>query len=184
MTNSTKKPKFIVRVATTEDITDCNQLDSTNQTDYVWQMRFHTDDHSAQIKFDKIRLPRTMTITYPYNPDTIGIMLNSCDYLLVASYQDEIIGFISGMLERWREACVITNLVVHEQTRHKRIGRALLRAMKRIALENTCQQLTTTVQTKNYPAIAFFKKQGFTYCGYNDQYYQNGDIGIIFSLVL
>jgi hypothetical protein len=40
------------------------------------------------------------------------------------------------------------------------------------------------MQSKNYPAIAFCKKQGMAYCGYSDRYYANQDIALFFGLHL
>ena len=49
------------------------------------------------------------------------------------------------------------------------------RNVNRVLLEMT---------TKNYPAIRFAQKLGFSFCGYNDRYYTNQDIAIFFAKVL
>jgi len=38
----------------------------------------------------------------------------------------------------------------------------------------------TVVQSKNYPAIQFLTRHGFRFCGYNEQFYRNRDIGLYF----
>jgi ribosomal protein S18 acetylase RimI-like enzyme len=38
--------------------------------------------------------------------------------------------------------------------------------------------------TKNYPALCFYQKLGFQFCGYNDSYYANQDIALFFVLAL
>jgi hypothetical protein len=37
------------------------------------------------------------------------------------------------------------------------------------------------MQSKNYPAIQLAQKLGFDFCGYNDNYFDNQDIAILFS---
>jgi ribosomal protein S18 acetylase RimI-like enzyme len=36
-------------------------------------------------------------------------------------------------------------------------------------------------QTKNHPAICFYRKHGFVFCGFNDRYYTNQDIALFFA---
>jgi ribosomal protein S18 acetylase RimI-like enzyme len=38
--------------------------------------------------------------------------------------------------------------------------------------------------TKNYPALCFYQKLGFQFCGFNDHYYANQDIALFFALGL
>jgi len=37
------------------------------------------------------------------------------------------------------------------------------------------------LQSKNHPAISFFQRHGFKFCGYNERYYRNQDIGLYFG---
>ena len=86
------------------------------------------------------------------------------------------------MLNLWHNTFNINNIIVQPNVRRKGIAKLLLKTAKLVALQNQCNQLTITLQTKNYPGIKFAQKQGFTFCGYNDRYYPNGDIALIFSL--
>ena len=78
----------------------------------------------------------------------------------------------------------IRNLIVHRDYRRQGVASALLRAARHWALDNELSKLTLETQTKNYPAIRFAQKHRFTFCGYNDRYYSNGDIAVFFSLNL
>lgn len=179
-----EKSPLIVRPAEPEDITLCCQLNGAYQTDYVWQMYLQEGEQTVQITFNRVRLPRTMAVAYPYSEDDLRLMFEQAPYLFVASYEDEIMGCIDGILEVGRRSLDINNLIVHRQVRRQGIGRLLLKAVRTLALQSNCRYLTITVQTKNYPAIEFFRKIGFVYCGYNDKYYNNGDIALVFSLKL
>ena len=34
------------------------------------------------------------------------------------------------------------------------------------------------LQTQNDPAIRFFQRHGFAFCGFNDRYYSSGSVGL------
>jgi hypothetical protein len=37
------------------------------------------------------------------------------------------------------------------------------------------------MQSKNYPAMMLAQKHGYEFCGYNDRYYPNQDIALVFG---
>jgi hypothetical protein len=37
------------------------------------------------------------------------------------------------------------------------------------------------VPTKNYPAVAFVRSEGFNLCGYTDYSFSNGDVMLMFA---
>lgn len=177
-------PAFCVRPATDDDIVICSRLDASYNTDYVWQMVFEEGDRTVQSTFTQVRLPRTMAVSYPHASDNLFDLLERVDCLLVASYSDDVVGYISGILEPWRNTCVIPAFVIHPQARRKGVGKRLLKMVIAWATHQDCKQITFTAQTKNHPAIQFAKRYGFVLCGYNDRYFLNGDIALTFSLTL
>ena len=84
----------------------------------------------------------------------------------------------------WHDTFVINVFVVHSQVRRRGVGKLLLKTVKHLALQQRAKRLTVAVQTKNHPAIEFAQQQGFVFCGYNDRYYPNGDIALMYSLTL
>ncbi len=189
MTNSTitseqESIPFSIRLAELDEISVCAQLDASYQTDYVWQMNLQESERAIQSAFTQVRLPRTMPVAYPYMPDVLFAMFEGASCLLTAYYYDEIIGCLSGNLELWHNTFVIHNLIVHPQVRRRGVGKQLLKAARNWAYQNACQNLAAIMQTKNYPAIQFAMDEGFVFCGYNDKFYSNGDIALIYSLSL
>jgi ribosomal-protein-alanine N-acetyltransferase len=75
----------------------------------------------------------------------------------------------------------IFNLVIAPSYRQQGAGSQLLQAAQSWAASQGLGQLTLELQTKNHPAISFAQKHGFQFCGYNEQYYPNGDITLFFS---
>jgi hypothetical protein len=49
------------------------------------------------------------------------------------------------------------------------------------AMEQNLVRITVETQTKNYPCIKLCQKAGLEFCGFNDQYFQNKDIALLFS---
>lgn len=176
---------FYVKVAEADDILLCSQFDASYQTSHVWQMNLSTEDErSLRCAFTRVKLPRMMPVSSPYSVAETQAILEQADYVFVAWYQNQIIGYVSGDVESWRQTVTVNLLTVHPQIRRKGVGKLLLKMVKNAAQQYRCKYLAVTVQTKNYPAIEFAQKHGFVFCGYNDRHYPNGDIALNFSLAL
>ena len=60
------------------------------------------------------------------------------------------------------------------------VGTALLARGMQHARQQGLGHMMTVVQSKNYPAIQFLARHGFRFCGYNERFYRNRDIGLYF----
>ena len=69
----------------------------------------------------------------------------------------------------------------HPDLRRQGIGSALLLATHEWGLAHESRNLVLEIQPKNYPAIRMAQKLGFEFCGYNDRYFANRDIGLFFA---
>jgi len=56
----------------------------------------------------------------------------------------------------------------------------LVRHARQWAWEQKLQTILVEATTKNYPALCFYQKLGFQFCGFNDHYYINQDIALFF----
>lgn len=184
LTPQSEKSSFHIRLANEEDIPHCAELDGSYTTDYVWQMHFWEDERTVRSTFSQVRLPRTMEVSYPYNPVDLLSIFQQTNYLFSSCYGETVIECVAGEIEHWQHAFVINHLIIHPDVRRKGVGKQLLKRIRSFARQETCKRLFIALQTKNYPAIQFAQKQGFVFCGYNDKYYANGDIALIFSLSL
>ena len=175
---------LVVRLARPKDRLACSRLEGTYQTDYVWQMHLQEGTQTVQVTFNRIRLPRLMPVDYPYSAAVLEKTFDQSPCLLTAYYRDQLLGCLDGSIEVPRQAFNIQNFIVHPQARRRGVGQYLLESAKTLARKYGCRQMTLTLQTKNNPAITFAQKTGFVYCGYNDLYFENGDIALTFSLKL
>jgi len=164
------------------DVNVCYQMNKTYTTDYVWQMQTRENGRTTEVRFDAVRLPRSMRVEYPRSPDELIEHWQRDDcFLIIRNLEDEVAGFIDAQARTWQDLLWISNLVIEPRYRRQGLGTKLLKAATRWAVEHNLRQLTLEVQTKNYPAICFAQNHGFQFCGYNERYYPNGDIALFFA---
>lgn len=66
------------------------------------------------------------------------------------------------------DECYVINLTVEEGQRRKGVGSLLMQYIINRAHEYGCNRIVLDVRKDNYPAIAFYKKWGFTTAGCSD----------------
>jgi ribosomal protein S18 acetylase RimI-like enzyme len=176
---------MMVRAAQLADLNACYEMDKSYATDHVWQMQSHSDGRSVDARFDVVRLPRPMEVDYPRHPDELldNWRQEQC-FLVEVDEAEQALGFVDMAAQAWHSTAWVRNLAVHKDHRRQGVATSLLRAARTWAGDNGLTRIMAEAQTKNYPAIRLFQKHGFTYCGYNDRYYTNGDITVFFLLRL
>jgi ribosomal protein S18 acetylase RimI-like enzyme len=181
MSNSSS---IYVRPARASDFDMCVQLDRISTTDHVWQMVFDDSEDTLAASFRPLQLPRSMNFPYPRSGE--GLLqtwrVSACSF--VAVWDRQVVGYGCARDEPTQSLCWITDIIVDRPLRRQGIGSKLLQAVRRWALDNNLRCIITEAQTKNYPAIRFYKKQGLAFCGYNELYYPNQDIAVFFGEVL
>jgi GNAT superfamily N-acetyltransferase len=187
---------MLLRLATLADLKACVALDADSQTDHVWQMEERQDKEGITVRFQTVRLPRLMRVTYPRRRDDLVSCWKSGSYVLVAGeprIQDleagpqedrlaQVYGYCQLDALAWQDTGWISHLVVARSRRRQGIGAAMLKASRLWGRKNKLARLMVAVQTKNYPGICLCEKFGFVFSGFNDHYYPNRDIALFFSL--
>lgn len=179
-------PEIQLRSANAIDIASLMALEHNYSTDYVWQINVQqSDEGEIDVNFREVRLPRAMRVEYPHSPSQLQDDWKHCHALLVAELppdqRNEIVGYVGLMKNRLPAAAWITDLVVADRIRRRGVGTALILAAQDWAREQGCHRLIFEMQPKNYPAINLAQKLGFTFCGYQDRYFANQDIGLFFT---
>ncbi|MBC7223194.1 MAG: GNAT family N-acetyltransferase [Anaerolineae bacterium] len=170
-----------IRPAQLEDLPACAQLDGSYQTDWVWQMEAHSHGAETRVAFRPMRLPRTLTVPYPLDEIVLEWDWRHEECFLVAEEDDEILGCLDMRIQPWERLGWIYHLVVDRSHRRRGLGTALLRAGMEWAREEGLRSVMLQVATKNYPAIQFAQRRGFTFCGYSDLYFASRDIALFFA---
>jgi len=177
-------PEIEIRHAIVTDIPKLLSLDNSYQTSYVWQMDRSFEKGQWTITFREVRLPRATTVDYPIPVETLETELSQRSGILVASINNEPVGYIGIKANVEAGTAWIKDLVVHEEMRRKGIGSALVLAAQDWATQRGQARAIIETQSKNYPSIHMAMKLGYEFCGYNDQYYASRDIALFFSRFL
>ena len=172
-----------IRPANLVDLNRCLKLDDSFDTEYVWQMEQSLDSKEIAVRFRLARLPRAMKVSDVVSEDDVAFHFMHGGTLLVAE-DGTVRGFIDVTESEWNQALHINNLAVAPAFRRKGIGTQLMQAALDWARQKKLRVALLSTSTKAYPAISFFQKHGFGYCGYNDQLYPNRDIAMLFALNL
>jgi len=175
-------PEIEVRPAISSDIPTLTSLDHNYTTTHVWQMVFQSEHEEGQmINFRRVRLPRPVRVEYPRSPHSLATDWEQRSGIIVALFEGQAIGYVSLMLNKIPTAAWVTDLVVARHLRRQGIGSVLLLASLEWAANTASSYLVLEMQPKNFPAILLAQKLGFEFCGYNDLYYPDHEIGIFFQ---
>lgn len=198
-----------VRVAEDEDLQPCLTLDDSYVATHTWQVeavrgdvgtmsfQFNSSvslgDSPFSVTFRPVRLPRARKIVGPIaaslkddNEDALLSRLHSlrsADLVLIAYQGTKLCGYLALTVVPGPSIGWISSLVIASTMRQQGIGSMLIAAARRWARyeqSNHIRALMLETPTKNYPAIAFCRKQGFAFCGYTDYSFSNGDVVLLF----
>ena len=100
------------------------------------------------------------------------------DPVAMGAFDDDLfVGVIEGSLETWHNVFRISNILVLGPYRSKHIGKSLMEKMLKFAHGiDQCRGVILETQSCNYPAITFYKKQGFLLNRIDLREYSNEDI--------
>ena len=174
-------PEIEIRPAVVTDIHALMALKHNYSSDYVWQMDVRRDDNEVRITFREVHLPRSVRVMYPRNPQSLADNWTKRDGLLAAVLDGEPVGYISLTQNAALKATWATDLAVMHRLRRQGIGSALALSAQEWATQHNSRRLILEMQPKNHPAIQLAQKLGFEFCGHNDHYFANHDIGLFFS---
>lgn len=174
---------FLIRDAIAPDVERCAELPHSYHTKNVWQMTINKDGNDQSIHFREERLPREMKVDLPVDEIRLRLALAHEVCFLVAEEKEagDLLGYLILRPDPTHKIGLIQDLLVTEHVRRNGIGSRLLKIARLWALERGAEQLMIETQTKNIPAIYFCIENGLSFCGYNDQYFQNQDIAVFFG---
>jgi ribosomal protein S18 acetylase RimI-like enzyme len=165
------------------DLNMCCAIDDSFETDCVWQMEEHNSAGNIAIAFRLVRLPRPMRVTNVISHEDLAHNFQHGGTLFVAD-DGAVCGCIDVTATQWNQVAYINNLAIAPAYRRKGVGARLMRAALDWGRQQKLRVTMLDTSTKNYPAICFYQKHGFTFCGFNDQLYPNRDIALFFALNL
>ena len=93
----------------------------------------------------------------------------------VAEAGDALAGFAALRYEAWNRRAAIWHLYVTPAWRGRGLGAALLDAVEAAARAAGARTLWLETSNVNYPAIHFYRRMGFAWCGLDRSLYDPGD---------
>jgi ribosomal protein S18 acetylase RimI-like enzyme len=162
----------------------CEQIDGSYTTDYVRQMEESRTPERVSVTFRRERIPRRVRVSYPQDTKTLYDNWRRNECFLVAQEAGVVLGYLDMTVRRRNWEGWINHLVVDASARRRGIGSLLLSTAQRWARGSELVAVTAVVQNKNEPAIQFFTAQRYSFRGFIDRYYGNGDVGLIYTRFL
>lgn len=184
---------YVIRRGTEADLVSCRALDHSYSTQHVWQLAVREESGGRTLRFQQVRLPRPLEVENSPNQSQLLQATHSPQQLLVAEERvggaARILGYLTLIPEEAQALTRVTHLVVTRTRRGEGIGSSLLSAAEasiRATFEDRPKILRLRIETQstNFPAIRFCLHCGFVFCGYDEQYYANGEIAVFFSRIL
>ena len=106
---------------------------------------------------------------------------------LVALVEGEIAGFMTVKVESWNRRAWLTHLYIDPSRKGIGIGTALVDEAVRFSRRREARGLFLETQNFNYPAIQFYLRRGFEFCGFDASLYDPssvpGETAMYFSKV-
>ena len=175
---------FEIRPANSNDLPRLMAMDHTCFSEYVWQLELRSEAKRVSANFIEVRLPRSVSVTYPRDPLTLADEWAKRDVVLVATHGETPVGYVGAAEEHVSAVAWIMDLVVVPEARRQGAASTLLAAIQTWALERGVRRIILETQSKNHPCICLAQKFGYEFCGYNDQYYPTQDIALFFGRAL
>jgi ribosomal protein S18 acetylase RimI-like enzyme len=174
-----------IRPANLADLNACLAIDDSFDTDYVYQMEERNTPGDIVVNFHLVRLPRPMKVPHIISRDELSLNFerDRSGAILVAD-DGAVRGFIDVEESVWNQVAYINNFAIAPAYRRKGVGKQLMRAVLEWARQKKLRVVMVDTSTKDYPAICFYQKFGFVFCGFNDQSYPNRDIAMLYAMSL
>lgn len=173
---------MLVRAAFRLDIAECLGLDTSYETECVWQVEQRDDGSGIAITLRQVRLPRPVELKYPSPGRELAARWERQECVLVSDPEGCVRGYVDMSAYKDQGLGFIHNLVVDRSCRRRGLATALTREAIRWAHQRSLRRVMVAVQSKNDPAVQSCRKIGFTFCGFNDRYFANRDIALFYCV--
>jgi ribosomal protein S18 acetylase RimI-like enzyme len=155
------------------------RLDASFSTSRIYRL----DTHELRAEFTVVELSQPLTKRY----DLSGVKeaIDESCLALAVDVGSELAGFMTVKFESWNRRTWITHLYMEPKFRGIGIGKSLVGEALDYARSIDARGVWLETQNFNYPAIQFYKKLGFRFCGFDRSLYDPtvvpGETAIYFS---
>lgn len=140
-------------------------FDASYSTEYVY--RISVNGMSVEIGEERLAEPLHKT----YAPKDIEESLLDADNTIVAEIKGRVAGFAAFKFEEWNNRAIIIGIYVMPVYKGRGIGTALVESGVKYAKTMRSRCLWLETQNVNHPAIQFYLRSGFQFCGFDTSLY-------------
>ena len=147
------------------DVDHLERFNASFTTDRIY--RLEKTELSAAFVEEKVQT----SLFKRYDVSGMRIALAESDFALLAEIEGKIVGFLIVKFESWNRRAWITHLYVRGKNKGKGIGSRFVDEAANFARVREARGLWLETQNFNYPAIQFYLKLGFRFCGFDESLY-------------
>jgi len=146
------------------------QLNFTYHTDRY----YHVNTSEMGMVLEERRFPETVEKHFS---DRLFSQWLEDPVALGAFERETLVGVVEGSIEQWHNVFRISNILVMEPYRGQGLGKELMHRMLEYAKRiPNCRGAILETQSCNYPAISFYRRQGFYLNRIDLREYSNEDV--------
>jgi ribosomal protein S18 acetylase RimI-like enzyme len=149
-----------------QDAAALSQLDTAFATDRIY--RPVREEFAFRLVEERVNPP--LQKQYEFDPADLAERQN-WDYATLAEEGGQLAGFAAAQYVAWNRRVVLWHLYVMPSHRGKSVGTQLLDAVDAFAQSAQARCLWLETQNVNYPAIQFYLRSGFAFCGFDASLY-------------
>ena len=145
-------------------------FDTSFSTDHVYRVKI--SGMSVEIVEEKLDFP--FHKVYPFNH--IKNDIDEADFVIAVEIAENLAGFAVVKFEKWNKRANLTSIFVAPEFRGRGVGKQLIDAAENFAKSKKAWCLWLETQNVNYPAIRFYLKIGFEFCGFDASLYNPAEV--------
>ncbi len=163
------------------DLERCKRIDPSYTAQHVWHMHDERGPEQFGVWFERVRLPRPVSVRPPYQMERLFELQQNGRRFLVVEEEVIVRGYLCLRTGLSAGQLLLEQIVVDKDYRRKGYGKALLQGALRLAEKNALWQIQVIVQCQNDPGVIFLKSSGYQWTGFIDHYDRAGDVGLVFA---
>lgn len=145
-------------------------FDASYFTDHIYRISIR----GLEVSIEEVKLPTRLYKTYELKD--IEESVSDSDTTILAEIEGEAAGFACLKYHDWNKRAEIKGIYVRPAFKGRGIGAALVTKCVEYAKTKGARGLWLETQNINYPAIGFYMKSGFQFCGFDTSLYEPSSV--------
>lgn len=155
------------------------ELDASFTTERVYRLEIK----GLAAKLVEERLARPWAKKYDLGG--MATAVKDADFTRAAEFKGGMAGFMTVKCERWNHRAWLTHVYIAPQFRGVGIGTEFIERAVKFAKRKKARGVWLETQNYNFPAIRFYRRLGFEFCGFDRSLYDPekvpGETAIFFA---